>query len=81
MRLSELVGQPPLAYLTGCRIDLAARRLKDTDEPIDAIARSVGYTSEYAFNRAFRRHRGMPLGRFRRAHAKRPNAGTASSAS
>jgi AraC-like DNA-binding protein len=37
-------------------------------EPIDAIARSVGYRSEYAFNRAFRRHRGVPPGRFRRSH-------------
>jgi AraC-like DNA-binding protein len=65
-RFSELVGRPPLAYLTAWRMDLAARRLKDTDEPIDAIARDVGYSSEYAFSRAFRRHRGLPPGRFRR---------------
>jgi AraC-like DNA-binding protein len=68
-RFTELVGQPPLAYLTGWRMDLAARRLKDTGDPIDAIARSVGYRSEYAFSRAFRRHRGQPPGRFRRAVA------------
>ncbi|HEX5617664.1 MAG TPA: AraC family transcriptional regulator [Solirubrobacteraceae bacterium] len=78
-RFGELVGQPPLAYLTRWRIDLAARRLKDTSEPIDAIARAVGYTSEYAFSRAFRRHRGVPPGRFRRAYTIRLAAGTASS--
>lgn len=78
-RFGELVGQPPLAYVTRWRLDLAARRLKDTDEPIDAIARAVGYSSEYAFNRAFRRHRGVPPGRFRRAYANRPIAGSASS--
>jgi AraC-like DNA-binding protein len=63
-RFSEL--EPPLASLTRWRIDIATRRLKDGDEPIDAIARSVGYSSEYAFSRAFRRHRGLPPGRFRR---------------
>ena len=78
-RFGELVGQPPLAYLTRWRLDLAARRLKDTDEPIDAIARGVGYSSEYAFNRAFRRHRGVPPGRFRRTYTNRPVAGSASS--
>jgi AraC-like DNA-binding protein len=48
-------------------MDLAARRLRDTTDPVEAIARDVGYTSEYAFNRAFRRHRGQPPGRYRRA--------------
>ena len=66
-RFAELVGEPPLAYLTRWRMDLAARRLRDTTEPVQTIARSVGYTSEYAFNRAFRRHRGQPPGRYRRA--------------
>jgi AraC-like DNA-binding protein len=70
-RFGDLVGRPPLAYLTGWRMDLAARRLKDTDEPIDAVARSVGYASEYAFSRAFRRHRGQPPGRFRRLAMQR----------
>jgi AraC-like DNA-binding protein len=66
-RFAELVGEPPLTYLTRWRMDLAARRLKDTTEPVEAIARAVGYTSEYAFNRAFSRHRGQPPGRYRRA--------------
>jgi AraC-like DNA-binding protein len=66
-RFTELVGEPPLTYLTRWRMDLAARRLKDTTEPVEAIARGVGYRSEYAFNRAFSRHRGQPPGRYRRA--------------
>lgn len=65
-RFSELVGEPPLAYLTRWRMHLAARRLRDGVEPIDAIAGSVGYSSEFAFNRAFRRARGVPPGRYRR---------------
>ena len=70
-RFAEEVGEPPLAYLTRWRMDLAARRLRDGDEPVETIARAVGYTSEYAFNRAFSRHRGEPPGRFRR-HAGAP---------
>jgi AraC-like DNA-binding protein len=65
-RFSESVGEPPLTYLTRWRMALAARRLKDTTEPVVTIARGVGYTSEYAFNRAFSRHRGQPPGRYRR---------------
>ena len=66
-RFTENVGEPPLRYLTRWRMALAARRLKDTTEPVETIARGVGYTSEYAFNRAFSRHRGQPPGRYRRA--------------
>ena len=61
-----MVGEPPLTYLTRWRMDLAVRLLQDSDDPVEAIARQLGYTSEYAFNRAFRRHRGQPPGRFRR---------------
>lgn len=68
-RFAEEVGEPPLAYLTRWRMDLAARRLRESDEPVEAIANAVGYTSEYAFNRAFSRHRGTPPGRYRRAAA------------
>lgn len=64
-RFGALVGQPPLGYLTDWRMELAAHRLRSTQEPIGPIARSVGYTSEYAFNRAFTRVRGIAPGRFR----------------
>ena len=64
-RFTAMVGQPPAAYLTRWRMDLAAQRLRDTDDTVAAIARSLGYTSEYAFNRAFTRHRRIPPGRYR----------------
>lgn len=59
------VGESPAAYLTRWRMDLAAQRLRDTDDTAGTIARSLGYTSEYAFNRAFTRHRRIPPGRYR----------------
>ena len=68
-RFKELVGAPPLAYLTQVRLDTAALLLRTTDDPLSAIAQSVGYTSEFAFNRAFRRRRGSPPGRFRQARS------------
>lgn len=63
---SRSAASPSLSYLTRWRMDLAARRLRDTVEPVEEIARSVGYRSEFAFNRAFVRHRGLPPGRYRR---------------
>jgi AraC-like DNA-binding protein len=45
---------------------LAAERLKHGTETVEEIGRQVGYSSEYAFNRAFARHRGQPPGRYRR---------------
>ena len=65
-RFAHHVGEPPLTYLTRWRLDLAARKLRDTSAPVAAIARDVGYTSEYAFNRAFTRTHGQPPGRYRR---------------
>ncbi|MBL7498959.1 AraC family transcriptional regulator [Frankia sp. CNm7] len=64
-RFPALVGETPAAYLTRWRMDLAARRLRDTDDPIEVIAHAVGYTSEYAFSRAFSRDRAIPPGRYR----------------
>lgn len=64
-RFRELVGEPPLEYLTRWRMDLASRLLRETDEPLALIAGHVGYTSEFAFNRTFHRVRGLPPGRYR----------------
>ncbi|MCK9895830.1 helix-turn-helix transcriptional regulator [Frankia sp. AgB32] len=74
-RFPALVGETPAAYLTRWRMDLAARRLRDTDDPIEVIARAVGYTSEYAFSRAFSRDRAIPPGRYRvRSRARHETA-------
>ncbi|NUR27689.1 MAG: AraC family transcriptional regulator [Catenulispora sp.] len=64
-RFTSLVGEPPLAYLTRWRLEIAARRLRETTEPVAAIAAAVGYTSEFAFSRAFKRHRRQPPSRYR----------------
>jgi AraC-like DNA-binding protein len=65
-RFTELVGQPPLGYLTSWRLTLAARLLSDTDAPLASVARQVGYASEFAFAAAFKRDFGQPPGRFRK---------------
>jgi len=64
-RFPAQVGCTPAAYLTRWRMNLAAQRLRDTDDTVGTIARSLGYTSEYAFNRAFTRDRHIPPGRYR----------------
>jgi len=66
-RFLALVGEPPLAYLTRWRMDTAGRLLRDTTRPLSRIAEEVGYESEFAFNKAFRRARGISPGRYRRA--------------
>lgn len=66
-RFRAVTGIAPAEYLTRWRMDLAAIRLRDTDDPLGAIARSVGYTSVYAFSRAFRRERSQAPGQFRSA--------------
>ncbi|MFD5078704.1 AraC family transcriptional regulator [Streptomyces sp. NPDC058371] len=58
-RFSELVGEPPMTYLTGWRLALAADRLRDTEETIGAIARQVGYGSSFALSSAFKRVYGV----------------------
>jgi AraC-like DNA-binding protein len=65
-RFAELVGEPPLTYLARWRMHVAAQRLKYSTDSVETIAGEVGYTSEFAFNRAFSRHRGQPPGRYRR---------------
>jgi AraC-like DNA-binding protein len=65
-RFTDAVGEPPLAYLSRWRMHVAAQRLTQTTDTVESIARAVGYTSEFAFNRAFSRHRGHPPGRYRR---------------
>ena len=62
------VGESPLAYLTRARMQLAARRLETTDDGLAAIAQELGYTSEFAFNKAFRRTLGVPPGLYRKQY-------------
>jgi AraC family transcriptional regulator, alkane utilization regulator len=65
-RFVALLGEPPMQYLTRWRLALAARALKEGRDPIVRIAGQVGYESEAAFNRAFKREFGMPPATWRR---------------
>lgn len=64
-RFSELVGEPPMAYLTRWRM-LRATRLLKSELGMDTIAEQLGYESEAAFRKAFRREMGVPPARYRR---------------
>jgi AraC-like DNA-binding protein len=65
-RFTLMVGRPPMQYLAAWRIQLAARRLLDGAAKVSAVAREVGYESEAAFSRAFKRLTGSPPARWRR---------------
>ncbi|MFF8380764.1 AraC family transcriptional regulator [Streptomyces sp. NPDC015661] len=66
-RFTALVGRPPMAYLTWWRLTLAATLLRDTGDPLAAVARHVGYATPYALSHAFRREFGTTPGRYRNA--------------
>ncbi len=68
-RFTELMGRPPLAYLTECRMADAEALLTDTDLSIAQIARSVGYADAFGFSAAFKRHKGQSPSTFRAAAA------------
>jgi AraC-like DNA-binding protein len=65
-RFTALIGRSPIQYLTHWRLTLAAHALQTTTRPASAIAYDVGYESEAAFNRAFRREYGAPPAAWRR---------------
>lgn len=66
-RFSRFLGEPPLTYLARWQLQLAARMLQTTQEAVLQVASEVGYDSEAAFNRAFKREFGIPPGQFRRS--------------
>jgi AraC-like DNA-binding protein len=66
-RFLALVGQAPMHYLADWRIQRAATLLRQDDTPVLAIAQDVGYDSEAAFSRAFKRLVGQPPAAWRRA--------------
>ncbi|MFN0039391.1 MAG: helix-turn-helix transcriptional regulator, partial [Burkholderiales bacterium] len=68
-RFVQYVGQPPMQYLANWRIQLGARMLRDSNRNVATIALDVGYDSEAAFSRAFRRLVGSPPATWRRAQA------------
>lgn len=65
-RFTSLVGQPPMQYLTFWRMHLAAQKLRDSRDTIAQVGFSVGYESEAAFSRAFKRQYGDSPAAWRR---------------
>jgi AraC-like DNA-binding protein len=58
-RFTELVGEPPIKFLTGWRLTLAADLLREPDATIGSVAAQVGYGSSFALSTAFKRERGI----------------------
>jgi AraC-like DNA-binding protein len=58
-RFTELVGEPPMAFLTGWRLALAADLLREPDATVTSVARKVGYGSPFALSAAFKRVHGV----------------------
>jgi AraC-like DNA-binding protein len=65
-RFTRLIGRPPMHYLQQWRLHLAAQRLRSSHDPLARIAFEVGYESEAAFNRAFKRLFGAPPATWRK---------------
>jgi transcriptional regulator GlxA family with amidase domain len=65
-RFARALGEPPQRWLTRARLEQAALLLAEGDDALAAVAAAVGYDSEFAFSRAFRRHFSVAPGAYRR---------------
>ena len=70
-RFQQLVGSSPMQYLTQWRMLLAANLLSRSNAPLARIAEDVGYQTDTAFSRAFRREFGAPPAAWRRSQSAR----------
>ena len=68
-RFRHFLGEPPMAYLARWRLKLAAELLMSSNANVGEIAGEVGYASEAAFNRVFKREFGCPPAQFRRSRS------------
>ena len=71
-RFRQYLGEPPVAYLTRWRLQLGAQVLSSTTYSVAQTASKVGYDSEQAFNRAFKRNFGDPPARYRNQTKSKP---------
>jgi AraC-like DNA-binding protein len=74
-RFTALIGQPPMTYLTGWRMQVAAHKLREGRLSIGQIAFDIGYESEAAFTRAFKRELGTPPATWRKRIGEQAAAG------
>ena len=68
-RFTQFVGQPPMQYLTNWRMQVAANHLLSSTDSVAATADRVGYESEAAFSRAFKKAVGLPPSQWRKHRA------------
>lgn len=68
-RFTQLIGEPPMRYLARHRMNVAANMLQEGAQSTGNIAFAVGFASEAAFSRAFKKEYGVPPGQWRRARA------------
>ena len=74
-RFTSLLGMPPMTYLGNWRMQVAAQRLRDSQRALAQVAAEVGYESEAAFSRAFKRAHAVSPAQWRRqAQARVPDA-------
>ncbi|MEW1980763.1 AraC family transcriptional regulator [Citricoccus sp. NPDC079358] len=64
-RFAEVMGEPPISYLTGWRLCVAADLLQEREDTTESIARQVGYSSAFALSAAFTREYGVRPSRYR----------------
>ncbi len=69
-RFAQFVGQPAMQYLTNWRMQLATNYLRSGNESVASIANRVGYDSEAAFSRAFKKVVGAPPSEWRVSHVR-----------
>jgi AraC-like DNA-binding protein len=73
-RFTRAVGEPPHAYLVHWRMTVAGRLLRESDLSLAEVAHHVGYASEFAFAKAFKRDYGIAPGGYRRLSAPNVNS-------
>ena len=74
-RFTTLVGQPPMQYLTRWRMQVASSKLQEGGGKVAAVAQAVGYESEAAFNRAFKKVTGVTPAAWRQGKREAPPTG------
>lgn len=67
-RFTRLIGRPPMQYVASWRMQVAMEKLRNTGASLAQVADVVGYESEAAFSRAFKKAVGMPPAVWRRSH-------------
>jgi AraC-like DNA-binding protein len=73
-RFTHFIGQPPMQYLTQWRMQVASGMLRDTNAKLTEVALNVGYDSEAAFSRAFKRVSGVAPGAWRKDRQAQPES-------